>query len=168
MLLGTRACLNFGKMERRVSIDGSPQFHPTSHHHPRQTTHHSTNPARPVATHNDQAFVVVVVLSTLLAPAAASSSSMFGVTVKRSAFVGETTQQQQHAAAGAGPAKRTLQPMVTGTSVLGVKVSLGGRERGGRRAGRVGIVSSYHGSDHSRARSPTRRPNPHTNSTRAA
>ena len=48
---------------------------------------------------------------------------MFGVTVKRSAFVGETTQQQQHAAAGAGPAKRTLQPMVTGTSVLGVKVS---------------------------------------------
>lgn len=49
---------------------------------------------------------------------------MFGVTVKRSAFVGETAQQQQqHAAAGAGPAKRTLQPMVTGTSVLGVKVS---------------------------------------------
>jgi hypothetical protein len=53
---------------------------------------------------------------------------MFGVTVKRSAFVGETVQQQQqqqqqqHAAAGAGPAKRTLQPMVTGTSVLGVKV----------------------------------------------
>jgi len=53
---------------------------------------------------------------------------MFGVTVKRSAFVGETVEQQnQHqAAAGAGPAKRTLQPMVTGTSVLGVKV----RERG--------------------------------------
>ena len=50
---------------------------------------------------------------------------MFGVTVKRSAFVGETShqqQQQQHAAAGAGPAKRTMQPMVTGTSVLGVKV----------------------------------------------
>lgn len=57
---------------------------------------------------------------------------MFGVTVKRSAFVGETTTtQQQHAAAGAGPAKRTLQPMVTGTSVLGVKVRGGvGWERG--------------------------------------
>ena len=46
---------------------------------------------------------------------------MFGVTVKRSSTVGQA-QPQQQAVAGAGPAKRTLSPMVTGTSVLGVKV----------------------------------------------
>lgn len=68
--------------------------------------------------------LALLLLLVVFSSTASSSSNMFGVTVKRSAFVGETAQQQQQQpmAAGAGPAKRTLQPMVTGTSVLGVKV----------------------------------------------
>ena len=49
---------------------------------------------------------------------------MFGVTVKNSGLTGSSGSMQQ-STAHAGPTKRTQSPMVTGTSVLGVKYNGG-------------------------------------------